>query len=159
MRTIRAVARTLANVSWSMSRCGMHRTIVFWVSSTAAYGRLTETNGVASKCDAMRSASVLGSHTLVPGAVKFLCTTMIPATLFSLLAFGLVPFTASTPTSSSRGEPAHFPITRRSLKARGLNDLASAADNLRAKYNFPTVGAKQKRAGTTAAVSLVNQVG
>lgn len=81
---------------------------------------------------------------------------MIPTTLFSLLALGWFPFTTSNPTSSRRAEPAHFPLTRRSNKARGFNDLANAADHLRAKYNFPTVGTKQKRAGTTD-VSMVNQ--
>lgn len=82
---------------------------------------------------------------------------MLPATFFSLLALGLTPLTASTPTSTGRVEPAHFPIIRRSNKVRGLNDLANAADNLRAKYNFPTVGTIRKRAGSTAAVPIVDQ--
>lgn len=84
---------------------------------------------------------------------------MIPTTILSLLALTWFPFTVSNPTASRRGEPFHFPISRRSNKARSLSDLAKAADHVRAKYNFPTVASKRKRAGSTADFPIVNQVG
>jgi cathepsin D len=83
---------------------------------------------------------------------------MIPATLLSLLSLGLVPLIASNPTPSRREEPAHFPISRRSTKPRGVDGLARAANHLRQKYSYPPVEGKRKRAGNTGAVSITNQV-
>jgi hypothetical protein len=83
---------------------------------------------------------------------------MIPATLLSLLILGLLPLIASNPAPSRRDEPAHFSISRRSIKSRSVDDFARAADNLRQKYNYSPLGGKRKRAGNTAAVSITNQV-
>jgi len=83
---------------------------------------------------------------------------MIPATLLSLLSLSLVPLIASNPAPSRREDSAHFPISRRSSKPRGADGLARAADHLRKKYSYPPVGGKRKRAGSTAAVSITNEV-
>ena len=79
---------------------------------------------------------------------------MIATTLFVLLTLGVVPIVAS----AARADQIHIPITRRLNKGRGLHHLAEAADNLRAKYKFPTVLSSRKRAGSTAAVPITNLV-
>jgi hypothetical protein len=105
--------------------------------------------------------SVLNSHLDLcspaqRGLVSIVFTNMIPPTLLSLFTLAVVPLVTSIPASG--GVPAHFPISRRSNKARGPADLAKAADHLRSKYNFKPLGTKQKRAGNTAAVPITNQV-
>lgn len=96
-------------------------------------------------------AIIIGHNEVVK---PLLCTTMIPATLFSLL---LLPLVASNPTHR-REVPAHFHLSRRSTEARGPEHLANAADNLRVKYNYQPVRPGRKRAGNTAAVPITDQV-
>jgi len=83
---------------------------------------------------------------------------VITTTIVSLLILGLLPFAVSSTTWAKRSDPIHVPLTRRSHKSRGLDDLAKAANNLRTKYNFQTVGSERKR-GTTAAEPIINLVG
>ena len=85
---------------------------------------------------------------------------MITTTLLSLLVLGVVPLVVvSSPTSTAQSDSIHIPITRRSGKARGVHNLPKAADHLRAKYNYQTVGSKRKRAGNIADLPITNQVG
>jgi cathepsin D len=83
---------------------------------------------------------------------------VITTTIVSLLILGLLPFVVSSTTWATRSDPIHVPLTRRSHKSRGLEDLAKAANNLRTKYNFQTIGSERKR-GTTAAEPIINLVG
>jgi hypothetical protein len=82
---------------------------------------------------------------------------MISTIFLLFLALCVVPFILSNPTSSAGSDPRHITITRRSTKARGLDGLAKAADDLRAKYKFATVRSKRKR-GNTVDVPIINQV-
>jgi hypothetical protein len=87
------------------------------------------------------------------------CAMVITTTIVSLLILCLLPFAVSSSTTwAKRSDPIHVPLTRRSHKSRGLDDLAKAANNLRTKYNFQTVGSERKR-GTTAAEPIINLVG
>lgn len=87
---------------------------------------------------------------------------MVKSTL-TLLALSALPYVASTPQPLSNrnvADPLHFPLTRRNnkLQARGIREFAAARDHIRAKYGFtPNVQSKDKRAGNTAAVSIINQ--
>jgi hypothetical protein len=82
---------------------------------------------------------------------------MVLTALLSLLGLAVLPFTLSTSPPWTRSDSIHIPITRRSNRARGLQDLAMAADHLRAKYNFTTRW-KGKRAGTVVDVPITNEV-
>lgn len=91
-------------------------------------------------------------------SVLGLCTTMVTATLLPLLALNVAQLTTSSLLYPSRLDSIYIPITR-SIRSRGLRDLAETATHFHAKYNFKTTGSKQNRAGTTAAESLANLVG
>lgn len=109
-------------------------------------------NNTACQCTCVYNIAV-DAH--ARGKSSCLCVTMIATKLFALLALGVVPFVVTSP---ARSDPIHIPITRRSNKGRGLHDLAKAANNLRAKYKFPTVLSTRKRAGSTVAVPIINLV-
>jgi hypothetical protein len=97
-------------------------------------------------------SSALSDPTRPHGSMK--------ATLVALAAYASLAQASPRPVSSQAsrdGSSLHLPMIRRQTS---LNPEQAAAyfDHVRAKYNYPTVASRRRRARATNSISILNEV-